>query len=192
MPPRRDPIRRPATRRERRQILVYCCGRRTEPAYLNGLQRAYPDVATALTVKHKGVGPLQLVGAAVDFARRHPGEFDEVWCLTDVDDYDIGAATRRAQQAGVRLAVSNPCFELWLLLHHAECRSHCTGYADVATRLKKHVPAYDKARLSFGDYAGRVDDAIKRAKDLDPSGAEHHRNPSTNVWRLVEKIMEMS
>ena len=92
----------------------------------------------------------------------------------------------------VNLAVSNPCFELWLLLHHTDCRSHCAGYDDVVRRLKKHVPAYDKARLRFDDYAGRVFDATKRAKDLDPTGASHDLNPSTSVWRLVEKIAEQS
>jgi hypothetical protein len=52
------------------------------------------------------------------------------------------------------------------------------------------VPGYDKARLNFADFAPGVDDAIKRARDLDPSGAEHRRNPSTNVWQLVERIRE--
>lgn len=97
-----------------------------------------------------------------------------------------------ARRAGVSLAVSNPCFELWLLLHHAECRSHCTGYADVASRLKKHVPGYDKTRLNFADYADGLNDAVKRARDLEPTGTDHTQNPSTGVWRLVGKIVERS
>jgi RloB-like protein len=191
MPQRREPARQPATRRVRRQVLVFSCGRRTEPAYLNGLQRG-SDLAVALTVKHKAVEPHRLVLAASDFARRHPDQYDEVWCVVDVDDYDIGRAVRLAGQAGVQLALSNPCFELWLLLHHADCRAHCTGYDDVVSRLKKHVPTYDKSRLNFADYAAGVRGAVKRARDLDPTGADHRLNPSTSVWRLVERLTEQS
>jgi hypothetical protein len=95
-----------------------------------------------------------------------------------------------ANRQDVNLAVSNPCFELWLLLHHADCRSHCAGYADVVARLRKHVPAYDKTDLRFADYVAGVYDAVKRARELDPTGVDHARNPSTGVWRLVSTISE--
>jgi hypothetical protein len=51
------------------------------------------------------------------------------------------------------------------------------------------VPGYDKARLVFADYARGVDDAVARAKRLDPDGVGYQRNPSTSVWRLVERII---
>ena len=83
-----------------------------------------------------------------------------------------------------------PCGSSALLLHYSECRAHCSGYEDVASRLSKHVVNYDKSRLDFSGYATRVADAVARARDLDPSGVDHGRNPSTSVWRIVEKIME--
>lgn len=112
--------------------------------------------------------------------------------MVDVDEFDLGRAEAEARRHRVRLAVSNPCFELWLLLHHADCRSYCSGYQDVATRLRRHVLGYDKSRLTFADYAGGLAQASKRAKDLEPTGAEFGRNPSTNVWQLIETIMEQS
>jgi hypothetical protein len=39
-------------------------------------------------------------------------------------------------------------------------------------------------------FAAGVGDAVKRARDLDPTGTEHRRNPSTNVLQLVERILE--
>lgn len=35
----------------------------------------------------------------------------------------LAEAGREARRRGVRLAVSSPCFELWLLLHHTDRRA---------------------------------------------------------------------
>jgi hypothetical protein len=85
----------------------------------------------------------------------------------------------------VALAVSNPCFEYWLLLHFEACAAPLTCYGDVEKRLLKHVPGYRKAALRFEDYAGGVTAAVERARHPE---AGHARNPSTQVGRLVEKI----
>jgi hypothetical protein len=171
-------------------ILVYCGGLRTEPDYLKGLRDRLRRGAVTVKVRQEGVDPSSLIRAAAAYRDRKSGTYDEVWCVVDIDQFDIVAAVAEAGRRKVNLAVSNPCFELWLLLHHTDCRSHCAGYDDVVRRLKRYVPAYDKARLRFTDYAGGVDDATKRAKGLDPTGTKHQRNPTTSVWRLVEKITE--
>jgi hypothetical protein len=31
---------------------------------------------------------------------------------------------------------------------------------------------------------------VQRARKLDPTGEEHAQNPSTGVWRLVERMEE--
>ena len=47
--------------------------------------------------------------------------FDEVWCVHDVDDHPrLDEARIMARDNDISLAVSNPCFELWLLLHFRE------------------------------------------------------------------------
>lgn len=192
--PRRDrqPGRRAAPQPPHKRVLVFCGGARTEPAYFDGLLRTRTAPAAQVHVRYKGVAPHQLVSTAAEFAERQRGSFDEVWCVVDVDEFDIAAAVAEARRHKVNLAVSNPCFELWLLLHHTDCRSHCAGYEDVVKRLKKYVPAYDKTRLRFADHAEGVPDAVKRARDLEPSGADHQRNPSTSVWRLVQTIVEQT
>jgi hypothetical protein len=181
--------RRPSGR-NRRTVLVYCGAPRTEPDYLKGLRRHLRSSAVTLKVRGKGVAPIQLVGAAAAYRDQRPGAFDEVWCVTDVDEFDVPPAMVEARRQRVHLAVSNPCFKLWLLLHHADRRAHCSGCTNVTARLKRHVPTYDKARLDFADFAGGIDSAVKRAKDLDPTGQDHERNPSTGLWRLVELIQE--
>ncbi|GLH99201.1 RloB family protein [Phytohabitans aurantiacus] len=184
---RRESTSRRVSPKRRYTVLVYCGAARTEPDYFNGLKRHLRSQTVTVKIRYDGVAPKQLVRIAATYRDKTPGAYDEVWCVVDTDEFDIDAALAEARRRGVSLAVSNPCFELWLLLHHDKCTSHCTGYADVAGRLRKHVPGYDKARLDFADYAAGVDDATARAKAL---GVDHAVNPSTGVWRLVETIRE--
>lgn len=179
--------RRSARRPSRARILVVCGGERTEPTYLKGLRDSLNNRAVDIKVLSKGRAPAQVVGYAV--AQWTP-DFDEVWCVLDVDEFDLAEAIGLAREHGINLAVSNPCFELWLLLHHADCRTHCAGYRGVTRHLKRHVPTYDKTRLDYVDYAPGVANAVRRAKDLDPTGSEYRKNPSTSVWRLVELLLE--
>jgi len=44
--------------------------------------------------------------------------YNSVWCVFDVDDHPrVADARQMAADNGIELAISNPCFELWLLLH---------------------------------------------------------------------------
>jgi hypothetical protein len=115
---------------------------------------------------------------------------DEVWCVVDVDEFDISEALTAAAKKGVNLAISNPCFEYWLLLHFELCTAPLARYDDVQRRLTKHVPRYDKTRLCFADFAPGVDDALQRARSrCGAPGEEHVRNPSTGVWALVQQVI---
>jgi hypothetical protein len=182
--------RRPPRRRTRPLILIVCASRRTESDYLRGLRDQSGNPAVDILLRKHGRSPNQAIEYARKFVQGDQRNFDEIWCVVDVDDFDIDEAANTARRAKVSLAVSNPCFELWLLLHHADCTAYCDGYEGVAARLKKHVHDYDKTRLNFARYRNGVDDAVRRATALDPSGQEFGRNPSTNVWQLVERIRE--
>src|SRR3954451_12613066 len=101
------------------RVLIYCGGACTEPDYFDGLRRSLDKHEVILEVRHRGdVSPDKLVNIAKGFAARSSREYDEIWCVVDVDNFDIGRAAESAQRQGVRLAVSHPCFEFWLLLHH--------------------------------------------------------------------------
>jgi hypothetical protein len=84
-------------------------------------------------------------------------------------------------------AVSNPCFELWLLLHHADRRAAAHRCQEIEQALRKVLPRYRKANLRFTDFADRLDVAVHRARQLDAAGGPLP-NPSSGVWRLVEAM----
>ena len=98
-----------------------------------------------------------------------------------------------ARQSDINVAVSNPCFELWLVLH-VEDRARPVHRSDIqrdATKLNlirgKSVP--DTAWESLED---GYEAANRRAQGLDQmhggNGSPPRSNPSTGVWRLADEI----
>ncbi|MGH3935680.1 MAG: RloB family protein [Pseudonocardiaceae bacterium] len=77
--------------------------------------------AVQIQLKAKPCAPRELVEHARRIAPAGGDEFDEVWCVVDSDEFDLEPAVALAAKLDGRLAVSNPCFELWLLLHHQAC-----------------------------------------------------------------------
>lgn len=132
--------------------------------------------------------------AAVEARRSRDANlaYDEVWCVFDVDEHARADADRQlAANEAVNLAVSNPCFELWLLLHLADHAAHLTA-AQAGRLVRKHLPAYDK-HLRFHDFAAGYGDAVRRAESLGRRLADAGRtdgNPSTGVHRLTERIRQ--
>lgn len=180
--------RRPGNVEPRSRLLVVCGGASTELAYFTGLkgERRAPHVK--IDIKPKGVAPSGLVGYAQNLLRYNPDEFDEVWCVTDVDQFkDIPAAVRAAGP-DIRLTISNPCFELWLLLHFEDMPPHCTDYAEAARRLRRHVPNYLKSRLDYRVFSSGVDAAVRRAAWIDGARLDLSL-PFSQVGVLVSRII---
>ena len=90
------------------------------------------------------------------------------------------------------MAISNPCFELWLYLHHADWALGAKTSKELERELRGVLGSYNKANLVIARYAGKVDEAIRRSKDMDtqPDG-RWPDNPGTHVYRLVEAIREL-
>lgn len=105
--------------------MVFTEGRNSEPDYVNGLKRLShiaEDVALNLELHPEHGVPLTLVKRAVE--RNKDQEVDECWCIFDVEwpknHPNLNAAVSLAQKNSVGLAISNPCFEVWLILHHQD------------------------------------------------------------------------
>ncbi|SFD28487.1 RloB-like protein [Streptomyces aidingensis] len=146
-------------------------------------------------VKHPG-SPSQVVRHAAKRRASSSGDYDQTWCVVDVDEYrDLEHATALAREENVELVVSNPCFEVWLLLHHTDHRKWVRNYDAVKSLLLRHVPVPDDKSVNFErDYHHDEDgnprwrQAVTRARRLAEEGREHLENPSTGMWRLALAI----
>ena len=204
--PRKDGSlrRRTALREPKRTFLVFCEGIRTEPDYIEAL-RQEPAVRESASVEIRidraasGAVPLTLVNRAAEARDRYPqeqGEIDEVWCLFDVEwpqnHPKLLEAREKARARNVNLAISNPCFELWLVLHFEERTAWLDS--DAAGKLLRCL--HDKSSgkgLEGSEYMPRRTEAANRARAL---AAKHKGdgtefpddNPSSGMYSLLEAI----
>jgi hypothetical protein len=182
-------------------ILVVTEGKVTEPSYLNGFRDWVHNPRVQIRMVPGAGSPGSIVNEAVtrkrsaeQLARRERDRnhaFDEVWCVFDVDEHkDMDCAEELAKQNGLSLAISNPCFELWLLLHFRE-QPGMQSCQSLQTMLEEHINGYDKKVDFVKQFSERYEIALGRARLLDENAlhdGEPRRNPSTGVWRLTESI----
>ncbi|UCM87544.1 RloB family protein [Streptomyces marincola] len=185
-------MRKRGTRGERRKILVVTEGTRTEPQYFDGLCAHVRATATqVVSVRTVGVGRDPVRGVREAEQRRAEEQrkgdpFDEVWCVVDVDEHrNLEQALALAGKRGVATAVSNPCFEIWVLWHYADCVAACTQ-EELRRRLKRHGFSDKNVPRNF-PYAA-YPDALRRAES--PPRCEGNQDPnlSSGVHRVVRAI----
>jgi hypothetical protein len=192
--------RRRPNREPRRRVLVFTEGRKTEPSYLTALWRAHRDIVSIEVSDEHGT-PMTLVRHALaamsenaNAKRKGRGDvFDEIWCMFDVDEHpDVRTAITTASGKRIGVAVSNPCVELWFVLHWEEQTAEIDR--DAAQRRSASYVGNDKnvSDSAFAALMGRYSDAKARAMALEDrhrgNGTEEPGNPSSTVWRLVDAI----
>jgi hypothetical protein len=168
--------------------------------YFTELGRLHRDRISVVFARHLGTDPENVVEAARRTAEATPA--DEVWCVFDTEGPQHPArapqarrALARARDLAYHCAVSNPCFEYWLLLHFVNSVRSYPECKVVARELREHVPNYDKGRLRFDDFRERIGDAQQRARNndqtrcqaLDRGPVDCH--PCTQVYLLVERFL---
>ncbi len=197
---RRGPLRPRSTRPRRPQILIFVEGERTEDGYFKHWGRHHRGEIIVNVHEFNGP-PLRLVERAVASqrheayeARHGRGEpYDEIWCVFDFDSHaKLAEAIALAAKHGIRLAVSNPCFELWLTLH---CQDQTASIdARAVQKLAREHLKCGKALSprALDALVSRYANAVERAKQLDrmhnDNGSPARSNPSSEVWKLVERI----
>lgn len=191
--------RKIATRRPRKTLVIFCEGERTEPLYLEALKRQ-PNVKDAASVDLRiatehGM-PEILVSAAIrarDKSLDEEDEIDEFWCAFDVEwprnHPRLREAVQRARDNGIKLAISNPCFEIWLILHFDRHGSWLDN--DGARRLRRRFDGAPDKSLDPAKYMPLVSKAVDHAATLDKrhlrDGTVFPRNnPSSGMYMLVE------
>jgi hypothetical protein len=195
--------RRIGTRRPKKTLVIFCEGEKTEPQYLEALKKQ-PEIRDAAAVDlrietgHGGAVPLTLVALAIDARRRavaEEAEIDEVWCVFDVEwprnHPGLSDAVHRAHENGIHLATTNPCFELWLILHFNGHGAWLDN--DKARRLRRELDGSPGKGLEAAKYMPLVATAARRAAELEARHQKNgavfpHDNPSSGMHRLIASI----
>lgn len=120
---------------------------------------------------------------------------EEAWIVIDRDIWpseqieDVCRTLTQMRPKGLyHLALSNPKFEYWILLHFEDGNGVITD-TDCDQRLKKYLPGYKKDLTCWNPSINDFRQAIERAKRMDKEECDWPRKRGTTVYRLVEKLM---
>ena len=195
-PPGGRPKRQTVKRKPKVTFRVFAEGSLTEPSYFNHLGRTLSGAAITFADCNK-TDPISIVKAAKAEKKGHGrnGPYDEYWCLFDRDeDFGYGDAIVHARDAGINVGYSNPCFELWLLLHSTDISSFVSHHeAQAKCQSLGLVNGKDLCAENWARLADELDAAMQRAIDLRQRNLDidvlEHENPSTSVDELVRRLL---
>ncbi len=193
------------------RILIVSEGSKTEPNYFNEIRSTFRLHTANVVVRpsEHGTAPIQVVHYAEqlflkgDSHRRiQPCAFDQVFAVFDRDDHEsYFNALKAAESRDLKLKNDNkqyirfkaipsvPSFELWLLLHFENIQFQIDRN-EVMSRLKQHIPQYDKGyEGTFALTCNQLEIAYKRAELLGYHNSGYtDPEPYTAVGDLVKLL----
>lgn len=195
------PRRRRSSEPRRKEILVFGEGAVTEEVYIVFYKRRYRRQVLIEIDEFRGT-PLALVERAKETKTRAEREErrgrgraqDAFWCIFDVDEHpNLSQAIEMAEANNINLAISNPCIELWFLLHFKNQTAHIDGHqaqSETRTALGCGKALTDSALKLLAE---SIDTATDRARKLEikhrDDGTPAPGNPSSGMWRLMHSII---
>jgi hypothetical protein len=198
-PRRQGRHRRAGFLETKRFVVVAFEGAATEPKYFELFRTPREK-----TVQYKPVNNPKHKSKPSEVLQRLSKEFqkykkkDEGWLVIDRDAWtetDLNAVCRDAREQGLHVALSNPCFELWLYLHLRDNTAFADRH-DCQRRLAAVLTKYSPEKK--GDYDAEplkehIARAIARAAVLDiHPHTPWPTNQCTRVYKLVQSLQASS
>lgn len=212
-------------RKRNKRFLIVCGGIVTESEYFEYVRSKASkccalswNVNKSLLLKKDGVDPLTLTDYAVELERQDCKSskkegydpFSLVWVVTDVDDFGekIHQAQSKANSTDgkIKLIISNPCFEVWIIDHLKSCPLSCTATRDCQKAAKQlgllcNTKGSKYKHIALEKIEGNYKNAFKNAKlHMGQTQKKKRRNhpsvtnksnyaPWTDVPEIVETIL---
>ena len=135
-----------------------------------------------------GADPIGVLREAQRMQKQDPESYDSTWLLVDVDAHvRLPRCLKEAAAAGIRVSVSNPCFEIWLLWHFENMSAHQSS-----DWLRRRLRTYGLEGKSIGAAFpfGQHSMAVTRAQDKGQTASLGviGPNPSSALPHLVEAL----
>jgi len=167
------PKKRSKSKRRLNPVLhIFCEGEKTEPNYINGyLDKFFPGNRSMKVIKVEPTRkntPNQLVDEAVKMKKKSPSG-DVFWAVYDRESEQKHSSSlhvkayNKAKGNNVEIALSNVCFEVWIVLHFEETAGpyHCYDDLRKKSPLRSHLPDYDK---SDSNIFRKLEDRVEKAR----------------------------
>jgi hypothetical protein len=127
------------------------------------------------------------------------GEEDQLWLVCDTDHWiesnhiqNLVEVVRRCKQKGISVALSNPCFDLWLLLHFDEFPAAmpltCSQVGDL---IRTKIASFNKTKVfKLPFLESSVRDAIRRSRNSFVESDIIPGRPQTAVHLIIVDLVE--
>lgn len=192
---------------------ILCEGEKTEPNYLKFyLKTIYPHWGNKHLIKIEEIEEntaTSLVTRTIKMKKDPNNKLDIFWCVYDREstlkypDKLHLTALQRAKANKICVALSNVCFEVWVLLHRQDTCAAFNDYRHLRrdSNLKQLFNGYEKDYAFTSLTKEEIESARRNAKRLNQqtlSGADNGRdapyqlNPYTNVYELLDAIDEFA
>lgn len=192
------------SRKTKKIILIGAEGKnQTERKYFkafNQVQSEYKIMAG----KGNNTDPVGVVEDLLKSAKQEELDLkdgDMLACFIDVDfkngrDQELRAAMKLARQNNISVFLSNPCFEIWYLLHFRYSTKLYGSNEEVIKELGCYISDYSKSKDVYNLIENKIDQALLNTKRLESYHLENGTNdrlkklPSTEAYKLIEIILE--
>ena len=179
----------------RRVFIIATEGSRTEPLYFKMFNSSETTVTVQCVTGGTASSPEAVLERMKQYLENNKLQRNyEAWVVVDKDAWskeslDALHAWAASNAHNYGLAVSNPKFEYWLLLHFEDGNNVANGNVCLI-RLKKYLPNYEKGNLETAKLRPNIMTAAERAKRRDrPPSPKWPNGTGTTVYRLVEKLL---
>ena len=177
--------REPSPSMRMRKIALVICEGETEVCYINLLKTWYKSPIRI--VSH--IEGTKITPSLVEKRTKELkiSQWDKVHTFL-MYDMDVQAINEKLHKCKAEMLLSNPCFEIWLLLHAKDQKAAIETDA-LIKELKKSAPVwknYSKSAFTDTQKAflnNNTDVAVTRAKEL-----REFQNPSTGIYKLIELL----
>ena len=202
--------------RDARLIVIASEGKDTERIYFKALAKEYSNPRVHVHILERSVdeqnnsSPEHVLKQLNDYKSQYELEADdELWLVVDKDRWTEAmlsrVATECSKEVAMHMALSNPCFELWLLLHIEDValltpeeqkqwmeNRKKSKNADpyLKARLRQKMGSYHESSYDAQTLMAHVENAIERARTLDKN--PNDRWPQTlgmRVYLLAKSVM---
>ncbi|MBQ9215193.1 MAG: RloB domain-containing protein [Prevotella sp.] len=196
-----------------RLVIIATEGTDTEPIYFEAVKANLCSSNVHVEVLERtegGSNPENVYHQLQSFKDEYNIEDDdELWVVVDRDKWTEKMLSEVAlychQDSNLKFCVSNPCFELWLLLHLDDITSYSpeelqqlrenrritkTGPTWLKHKMRQLLGSYSESNYDVYRILPTIDTAIVRAVTLDVNPTDRWpQDIGTRVYLLVRSIM---
>ncbi|WP_431358441.1 RloB family protein [Sphingomonas echinoides] len=191
------------TRTPKSKFIIYSEGKNTEPHYFKAVRRDLLGALVEIEIIDAAGVPITIADKACQRAKalkRSRGkrssfeDGDQVWAVFDRDEHPrVSEAMNLCHKGSVNVAFSDPCFELWLILHYNDF-DRMDDRHQVQSAFAKLCHEYDAKSNKSADFSkimSNVEAAEQRAERQLQRREQESVPPSrpfTTVFKLTQQM----